>query len=388
MFHFGFVKDESSAAAILTVQLDDQLGGDPVQYREVQDHESQTFLSYFKSGVRYLPGGVASGFHHVDRDAFTKKLYQVKGKRNVRVKQVELSISSMNKGDCFILEAGKNIYVYVGAKAKRVERLKAISAANLIRDQDHAGSAKVHIVDESATEDEIQEYFSTLGSGSQADVPDENVGGDDEQFEKSEEKETTLYRVSDANGKMEVVKVATKPLQQSMLDTNDCFILGGSNIFVWIGKKCNNKERSESMRKGQEFLKTFNYPDWTQVVRVIEGGETSEFTQYFQGWKTTGEIHGRLIRSASGNMHTEPRLFHATLTSGGKAKLEEIIDFKQDDLVEEDVMVLDALSTIYIWVGKDAEDDEKEGALKSVSVSFFKTNIHKQTLILTTFCLL
>jgi hypothetical protein len=39
-------------------------------------------------GIRYLPGGVASGFHHVDPDAVEKRLFQVKGKRNVRVRQV------------------------------------------------------------------------------------------------------------------------------------------------------------------------------------------------------------------------------------------------------------------------------------------------------------
>lgn len=44
-------QDEQGAAAVYTIQLDEFLGSTPVQHREVQNHESDTFRGYFKNGI-------------------------------------------------------------------------------------------------------------------------------------------------------------------------------------------------------------------------------------------------------------------------------------------------------------------------------------------------
>lgn len=174
----------------------------------------------FVSGVRYQSGGVASGFNKVTTNADgEKRLFQVKGKRNVRVRQVALSVSSMNKGDCFILDAGKDIHVYVGTNAKRVEKLKAISAANQIRDQDHNGRASVHILDEFSSLADQEEFFHIMGSGSPDSVPEEAAGEDDDAFETKDAATVTLYKVSDAGGSLQVEPISTKPFRQEMLNS-------------------------------------------------------------------------------------------------------------------------------------------------------------------------
>lgn len=44
-------QDEQGAAAVYAIQLDEFLRCAPVQHREVQNHESDTFRGYFKQGI-------------------------------------------------------------------------------------------------------------------------------------------------------------------------------------------------------------------------------------------------------------------------------------------------------------------------------------------------
>jgi len=86
-------------------------------------------------------------------------------------------------------------------------------------------------------------------------------------------------------------------MKQEQLDTNDCFILDTENadVYVWVGKKCNNQEKTKAMSEAQNFVSTKKYPSWVKVQRIVENAEPSVFRQYFQTWKGYGDLHSRLI---------------------------------------------------------------------------------------------
>ena len=48
--------------------------------------------------------------------------------------------------------------------------------------------------------------------------------------------------------------------------------------------------------------------------------------------------------------------------------MEEIVDFRQSDLVEEDVMLLDTYDTLFLWIGKKSNAEERKKAMESAEI--------------------
>ena len=257
--------DEQGTAAYKTVELDDLKDGLPIQHREVEGHESQDFLQLFPQ-LNYLEGGVESGFRHVEPDAYIAKLLIVrKHNRTMRVTQVPLARESLNTGDCFILDAGATIYVWLGEDSNPFEKNKCnMVARNLAASR----SGKACCVEW----DQDPETFWYLLGGEGPIASAEEGDAIVERVMSTEVGEGILYRLSDSSGTLMFTEVARGDVNMGMLDSSDVFILDTmAEVFVWVGAGASDAESRKAMTTATQYLEAYSRPAYTPIHMFKEG---------------------------------------------------------------------------------------------------------------------
>lgn len=276
--HFWLGKDtsidERGVAAYKTVELDDLLDDGPIQHRETQGNESPLFNSYFKGGIQYLSGGIESGFRKVKPEEYKPRLLEVrKTHKTVKALQVDCTVGSMNKGDCYILDAGHDVYKYLGPESSAFEKSAAAQlAANICNGRD--GKSKLA---------EVNGTFWEILGGSEDDLMD--AASADEKRARTpaaeegfETNEVSLFRISDASGSITFTKLDqgdAKGYTTAQLDTNDVFVVdNGVSIFIWRGHGATNQEKSQAWKLVDKYMEDNNRPS-TMPVTVIDEGKVS-----------------------------------------------------------------------------------------------------------------
>ncbi|CAJ1967591.1 unnamed protein product [Sphenostylis stenocarpa] len=270
-------KDEAGTAAIKTVELDAALGGRAVQHREIQGHESDKFLSYFRPCIIPLEGGVASGFRKPEEEEFETRLYVCRGKRVVRLRQVPFARSSLNHDDVFILDTQDKIYQFNGANSNIQERAKALEVIQLLKEKYHEGKCDVAIVDDGKldTESDSGEFWVLFGGF--APIGKKVISEDDIIPETIP---AQLYSIVDGD-----INPVEGELSKSLLENNKCYLLDcGAEIFVWVGRVTQVEERKAAGQAVEEFVTSQNRPKATRITRVIQGYETHSFKSNFDSW--------------------------------------------------------------------------------------------------------
>ncbi|CAF0824220.1 unnamed protein product [Brachionus calyciflorus] len=126
-------------------------------------------------------------------------------------------------------------------------------------------------------------------------------------------------------------------------------------VYVWIGKNSNPDEAKIAEEIAQDIY------DETYSIQVLNEGEEPE--TFF--WHS---LEGKKPYDTSAEYIKYMRLFRCSNDRGYFAVTEKCIDFCQDDLADDDVMILDNGENVYLWIGPSSSEIEVKLAFKSTQV--------------------
>ncbi|KAF8042572.1 hypothetical protein BT93_A1032 [Corymbia citriodora subsp. variegata] len=276
-------QDESGTAAIKTVELDAALGGRAVQYREVQGHETERFLSYFKPCIIPQEGGVATGFKHAEEEEHKTRLFVCRGKHVVHVKEVPFARSSLNHDDIFILDTKSKIFQFNGSNSSIQERAKALEVVQYIKDTYHHGKCDIAAIEDGKlmADSETGEFWGFFGGF--APLPRKTASEEDKNVGIYP---TKLLRVE----KGQTEPIGDESLTRDLLDTNKCYLLDcGAEVFVWMGRSTSLDDRKSASSAAEELIHSPDRPQ-SHIIRLIEGFETVVFRLKFESWPQTADV--------------------------------------------------------------------------------------------------
>ncbi|KAI7882035.1 actin depolymerizing protein [Lichtheimia hyalospora FSU 10163] len=287
-------QDEAGTAAYKTVELDDFLDGLATQHREVQRRESRMFKSYF-STLKYLQGGFASGFNHVEEEEFHKRLLRVhrpdalEGTRTrnaVVITEVPMSHESLRSKAVFVLDAGAKVYQWQGKESRGVERAKAAEYISQLISERNGDGEMVVIEQDSGS---AREFWEELGS--EGDIADNDDDDEvEEQVDESQDLPKKLFVLRKSHAslglKLKFELVAEDKINKEMFDTNHVYIFDvGHQVYTWIGHEAGRRERRAGLQYAQDYVKDSGRSAFTPICKIVEGGEDELFESSLEGWQ-------------------------------------------------------------------------------------------------------
>jgi len=274
-------QDEIGTSAIKAKELDDEMGGYPVQVRVVQNKEPAHFCLIFKDRLIVHLGGIGSGFKNSSEQTYQDddgtRLFHVRGtdETNVRAVQVEEKAASLNAGDCFILESPARLYLWFGTGCLKEERAFTIATyKNIDRMNPKHLSADPEVVMEGR---ETADFWAALG-GKTAYQTGANTSED--------ARDPRLFQCSNNKGYFYADEVLD--FDQSDLIEDDVMLLDAyTEVFVWIGKGANVEERKEAMNLAKTYVDedpTGRKSADTSFMVIKQSFEPPNFTCHFMAW--------------------------------------------------------------------------------------------------------
>jgi len=182
-------------------------------------------------------------------------------------------------------------------------------------------------------------------------------GGNADEPEAPTEEKPHLYHVK--GQEPSTSKAVQVEATAANLNSGDAFVLVQPEaVTIWHGSKCSEEETEVATNVANKLAAKLE-AEGVEPTAVAEGEETEEF------WAALGGEAEYTTEVADAEGGEPPRMLHVS-TNTGRLRVEEVPQFSQDDLEADDVMLLDAWSQVFVWVGPSADEEEREGAMKIV----------------------
>uniref|UniRef100_A0A915C440 Protein flightless-1 homolog n=1 Tax=Parascaris univalens TaxID=6257 RepID=A0A915C440_PARUN len=170
-----------------------------------------------------------------------------------------------------------------------------------------------------------------------------------------------------ANGSSLCTRTIQVDCRADQLNSAFCYILRApfrcadengisGKVYVWFGSKTTDRQRQLCETVARELI---NHDNEFPIQPVKEGEEEDTF------WECIG---GKKKYDTSGEFLNFARLFRCTNEKGYFAVSEKTVDFCQDDLDDDDIMIVDNGEMVFLWMGSRASEVELKLAYKAAQV--------------------
>ncbi len=193
-------------------------------------------------------------------------VYHIQKGRLVRVPDP----GSFGLGDCYLVDAGPKIYLWIGPRSSVDEKFLTAAAA-VLKDTARKGEADIDRIEGGNEPPEFRALFDDFR------LTEEDTEGilRKVQFETHEHKLFRIHREGDDTYFAEV------PLSRDSLRSDDVFLLDAwDHIWVWRGREASAREKFDATILARRY--DAERVGVQQIVLVEEGEEPPEFMEYFK----------------------------------------------------------------------------------------------------------
>jgi len=213
----------------------------------------------------------------VDETIHNIRLYRISGQQTLSMDACPLTTQSLDYRYVFILDAGKQIYIWTGKKSSLMLRSKARLVAEKLNKNERKSLSEIITVAQGGEEPVFWQLFGG--------APDFEIKESSQT--KIEYPKPVLYKVGLGMGYLELpqVDVPQHCLVNTLLETKGVYILDCyTDVFIWIGRKSTRLVRAAALKLAQEIRTILKRPEYAMVTRCLEGTEPQTLKIKFKGW--------------------------------------------------------------------------------------------------------